>query len=359
VKILLSSPDRLVLADSGASLRAVGGVFATVGAGFLFAAWVNWPHAIGPTIFGPIAIVIGLAFILLPSRVTASFDRPSHTLVITRHTLRSTTRDEVDLSKVSDVVAEPASSLGAQGSSQQTYRVTVVLRDGYRLPLTSWYTSGTSHAGAAAAARAFLGITESPTPPTTGVTPPDAAATIKQVAGEIAETIQARRTKGRRFTAVVFALFGLTFFAVGGWLNYVQFSKLSHYRPTPAVVLFSSITSHRGSKGGTTWSPNITYCYTVDDREYVSANVTVMKESRSGSWAQKITSRYRPGDSTTAWYNPQDASDAFLLHEFSILPMIFMLIPLIFVAAASFVFTRALRQAHPVTASPPPRQSNV
>jgi hypothetical protein len=349
VKILLRTPDRLVLADSGASLRAIGGIFIAVGAAFLFAGIRDPAHNIMAMLIGPILGVIGLAFVLLPSRVTASFDRPSHTLVITRHTLRTTTRDEVDLSKVSDVVAEQSVSAATQRATQATFRVTIVLRDGYRLPLTSWYTSGSSHAQAAAAARAFLGIVE--TPPATP-TPDPMDAVLRDLPAGIAATVrtmQSRGVSGRRFPIAVFILFAGCFTALGSWLNYQQYRKLSNYVAAPAIVLFTDVASHRGNKGGMTYSPVVTYRYHVGERDFVSSNTTVMRESRSGMWAQHIASRYHRGDSTTAWYDPTDPTQAFLVHEYSGLPSIFIAVSVLFMLIGFFASRAAAkRQAQPI-----------
>jgi CHASE1-domain containing sensor protein len=66
----------------------------------------------------------------------------------------------------------------------------------------------------------------------------------------------------------------------------------------------------------------------VNEHEYVGTQVTPINESRSGQWAFKIAARYRPGQATTAWYDPDRPDQAFLLHEASWLPLMFIGMPL-------------------------------
>ena len=55
--------------------------------------------------------------------------------------------------------------------------------------------------------------------------------------------------------------------------------------------------------------------------------------------------RYHPGDTVTAWYDPSHPDQAFLLHEWSILPLVFIAFPLIFIALIAWMTTAARRNA--------------
>jgi hypothetical protein len=316
VKIAQSTPDLLVLTDAGAPIRAVGAVFAVIGAVFLFSALRSLNPWNGGLIAALVCIPIGLAMIILPGRVTAAFDRAGHTLIVTRRSVRGSTRDEVDFSKISAVEAERSETKG----DQPTFRVTVVLRDGYRLPLTSWYSNSGTHAVAAAAATTFLGLTALPPSVPVYATAP----------GEDVPALLVQRRTGGRFATVLAVLFLSAFVGVGGWLEYVQYSRLNTYRPAAAVVLTSTVISHKGSKGGTTWAPAVSYRYTVSDHEFVGMQVTPINESRSGKWAFKISARYHPGDATTAYYDPDRPDQAFLVHEASWFPLLFIGMPFAF-----------------------------
>jgi hypothetical protein len=328
VKIAQNTPDVLVLAESAAPIRTIGAIFAVVGSAFLYAALMS--HAgFGAWVAATVSIPIGLAMIILPGRVTAAFDRGSHTLIVSRRGVRGSTRDEIDFSKIASVEAERSGTNGGQA----TFRVTIVLRDGYRLPLTSWYASGGGYAEAAAAATKFLGFTAPAAAPAAAPIA-TARAALAAALTEVAKarggtsSLQARRRTGSRYAVVIAAIFFAAFMGIGGWLEYVQYSRLATYRPVSAMVLTSTTTSHRGSKGSTTWSPAVSYRYTVNEHEFVGTQTTPINESRSGQWAFKIAARYQPGQTTTAWYDPDRPDQAFLLHEASWLPVMFIAIPL-------------------------------
>jgi hypothetical protein len=328
VKIAQNTPDLLVLAESAAPIRSIGAIIVLVGSAFLYAAQMS--HAgFGAWVAATVSIPIGLAMIILPGRVTAAFDRASHTLIVTRRGIRATTRDEIDFSKIASVEAERSTI----SEGQPTFRVTIVLRDGYRLPLTNWYASGASYPVAAAAAAKFLGLAAPADAPAAAPIATARAALAAALTAAVearggTSSVQARRRTGSRYAVVLAAIFFAAFIGIGGWLEYVQYSRLATYRPASAVVLTSTTTSHRGSKGGTTWSPAVSYRYAVNEHEYVGTQVTPINESRSGQWAFKIAARYRPGQATTAWYDPDRPDQAFLLHEASWLPLMFIGMPL-------------------------------
>ena len=52
--------------------------------------------------------------------------------------------------------------------------------------------------------------------------------------------------------------------------------------------------------------------------------------SSGEKWAIGIVNRYKPGTATLAWYNPAKPNEAYLVHEASIFPYIFILFPMIF-----------------------------
>lgn len=347
MKITQNTPDVLVIAESAAPIRIIGAIFAVVGSAFLYGGLMS-NAGFGAWAAAAVCIPLGLAMIILPGRVTAAFDRANHTLIVSRRGIRANTREEIDFSKIASVEAERSTT----DRDQPTFRVTIVLRDGYRFPLTSWYASGGSYAEAAAAATKFLGLTAPDAAPVaapiaTARAALAAALTAVVEAREGRPSIQVRRQTGSRAASVVMAIFFAAFIGIGGWLEYVQYSRLATYRPVSAMVLTSTTTGHRGSKGGTTWSPAVSYRYTVNEHEFVGTQVTAIHESRSGRWAFKIAARYRPGDATTAWYDPDRPDQAFLLHEASSLPLIFILAP--FGIGALVLFGSRLRAAKKLT----------
>lgn len=304
MKITVRGPDLLLLEDLGAPIRLMGGILILVGVGFAWSAASTATSQIAPSAIAVVCVLGGLAALVLPQRVTAAFDRTRHTLVIThRSLLRGFKREEVDFSKIASVVAEPGERLH---DANQTYRVCIVLQNGTRLPLTSYFSSSSCHAIAAAAASEFLGLARAPSTPAHPAMP-------SAVLGH-----------PNSKAALVFTfLFSAIFCGVGGSMMWREWHLLSVALPTQAVVLGTNVETHRGSKS-TTYKPVVAYRYHVDGANRVSSKVTVLNESRSGRWAYDLVAHWRTGDVTTAWYDPADPDTAFLLHEWSFLPLFFV-----------------------------------
>ena len=160
MKIARLDNDQLVLTDGAAPLRGIGAFLILFGALWLFAGSRGAALTAVPLAIGTLAALGGFLMILLPGRVTAAFDKPGRTLVITRRSLRGRTQDEVELSKIATVEAEP--STGSRGLT--TWRVSVILQNGARVPLTTWFSNSPGHAAAAKAAREFLSLPEPAAP---------------------------------------------------------------------------------------------------------------------------------------------------------------------------------------------------
>jgi hypothetical protein len=71
----------------------------------------------------------------------------------------------------------------------------------------------------------------------------------------------------------------------------------------------------------------------VNGREYVASRVTPLSESRSGRWAYRVVDRYHAGSDYTAFYDPANPAEAFLMRSRSIIPWAFIGIPLIAILA--------------------------
>jgi hypothetical protein len=321
------TPDQLVLTDSGATLRMIGAFLLVFGAIFVYSGMQQSMLALPPIIIGSLAALGGIAFVVLPGRVIAAFDKPSHTLIITRRSVRGYTRDEVDFSRITDVTTE-SSQIGRGGT---TWRVAIVLKDGTRIPLTSWYSSSPLHQVAADAAEQFLGIAPSATGP----------AGASQYGVRLA--LRHRQHAQSRGSIGCMMLFCGIFLAVGGTMTYVVASRLITWLPISATVVGTRITTVRGSKGGVSYRPDISYRYEAGGRSYIGTHATILNESRSYGWANGIVRRFPNGAEVTAYIDPANFARSYLIHEWSFFPMLFTAIPL--VAMLSLLWT--LRQMPP------------
>ena len=134
--------------------------------------------------------------------------------------------------------------------------------------------------------------------------------------------------KGRG-AGVFVLLFSLIFITIGTWLAIDQANALRSHRPTDARVVSTRIEVKHGDDSNT-YLPKVLYRYTVEGKQYECDHVNPIEISSGEKWAIGVVGRYKPGTATLAWYNPAQPGEAYLVHEASIFPYIFILFPMIF-----------------------------
>jgi len=126
-------------------------------------------------------------------------------------------------------------------------------------------------------------------------------------------------------------------FVVGGVYLYVEDARaVNSAEPTEATVISSEVES--ASDG---YHVAVTYEYTVDGRTYESSNVYpgVGQTTKSQFEAEDVVEQYPEGETASAYYNPENPSEAFLIEKRN------TLIPLMMIATGgltSFAFGTAL-----------------
>jgi hypothetical protein len=152
--------------------------------------------------------------------------------------------------------------------------------------------------------------------------------------------------KAARFLAVFFSIF----FVVGAAMSYGLFVRpignivvARRWVETPCTIVSSQVQSHHGD-GGTTYSVDLLYRYTVNGTEYKSSRYHFMGGS-SGGYRGKaaIVARFSPGSRAVCYVNPRDPNDAVLERGFTS-DLWFGLIPLVFalVGGGGLVYSRRL-----------------
>jgi hypothetical protein len=116
--------------------------------------------------------------------------------------------------------------------------------------------------------------------------------------------------------------------------------RLSVYQPVTATVLGTRVDEHTDSDGST-YEPVVVYRYRVGGREYTASRVTPLEESRGGRWARSVTARYEVGGTYTAFYDPANPEDAYLLRTRSVLPWAFVVMPLVAIVLLGVAFRGA------------------
>ena len=139
---------------------------------------------------------------------------------------------------------------------------------------------------------------------------------------------------GQGLATAFFGLFMLVGVIVFYFVSARPFSRILAARQWPAVpctVVSSEVRSHRGDHGNT-YSVNILYSYSFNDREYKANRYDFFGGSSSGyAGKQAIVSRYAPGSQAACYVNPSDPNEAVLVRGFT--PMMWLgLLPLLFTA---------------------------
>jgi hypothetical protein len=115
-------------------------------------------------------------------------------------------------------------------------------------------------------------------------------------------------------------LVGLGMVAFGGQTLVAQQQAISTYEPVEATVLSSEVSVHRNAQG-TMYSAAITYRYSVDGRTYESSDVRPGPGGwRKGEeWARRVVRTHPEGATATAYYDPDDPGESYLVEDRSLL----------------------------------------
>jgi hypothetical protein len=158
------------------------------------------------------------------------------------------------------------------------------------------------------------------------------------------------------FTTVLCGGLGLFLLGMGITNILTQQRQIETFKPVQAIISSSKpVKQFYPSKGQKKekYIPRIRYSYEVNGRTYSNDSAFPSKETGSRGWAKKVTDRYKKGDESTAYYNPANPAESFLIREYSFEPYI-AVFPGIFLTVLGFIFYFA-----PVISNinpPPPRQ---
>ncbi len=129
---------------------------------------------------------------------------------------------------------------------------------------------------------------------------------------------------------------------MGGWLW--KFVDARHWPAVPATVLASRVQSH-SDEDGTTYSIDILYSYTVNDKEYRSNRYSFVGGSSSGSTGkQKVVREHPVGKKALCYVDPDDPAYA-VLHRGWSWELLLGLFPLPFLAVGFFGIAHTIRTA--------------
>ena len=326
MKVVARTSTVLIIRDSAMTLRALGGFLAALGA---FVIWIGSTQdpdghiGVAPTVIGTLIVIGGALMFALPKRKTFAFSKAERAFVIAKERFGRVERQTIPLCDITDVSLEESTS----SDSGSTYRVSMTLADQRRIPWTSYYTSGVASKRAVVQlVRDFLEL--------------DATPGLGSGAVTMTDERDARRA---RVGLLAMGAFCSLFLGIGLTMAAKEQRRLSVFQPVTATVLGTRVDEHSDSDGST-YEPVVVYRYRVGDREYTASRVTPLKQSRSGRWARRVTARYSVGSTYTAFYDPGNPAEAFLMRSRSVLPWAFIGIPVvaILLIGASYRSTREL-----------------
>jgi hypothetical protein len=114
---------------------------------------------------------------------------------------------------------------------------------------------------------------------------------------------------------VIFAL-GWTTVVLGldGVMAYHVFKQFEsrHYAAVAGEVTHSEVRSHRGSKGGTTYTAVINYRYRVDGRAYDNDRFRYNSVSGGSDRAHSLVAAHPAGSAVQVYYDPADPQESLL-----------------------------------------------
>lgn len=318
MQVVLQTPSELVVHDGRWHTVLFGALFAAMGGGVM---WLRWTHPTGWSGNGGawVVYVVGSMFVMasgvifwLAADRRYVVDRATHTvaLVVQRLVHRQSTL--LAFKDIADVALEQSAGMPSDTRSTRasTYRVVFLMKDGSRVPWTPYSTSDrVSQESCAAAVRTFGGWSGTPVEQSQPVKPAPAL-----ISHPVATNWGCLAAFLSIFVAVGIGLLGLQVYRIVAW------------RPVAANILSSDVGTVSGEKGNT-YKPVVVYSYRYQGWAFQAAAVTPIDISASQHWAQSIAGKYRPGDVTTAYVDPDNPYKAFLLRQVSLFPLLFVLIP--------------------------------
>ncbi len=114
-----------------------------------------------------------------------------------------------------------------------------------------------------------------------------------------------------QFFCSLFVVIGLVAVGIGIW-TLAKSIRSEHWPVTDGIIQSAEMKSHQGSKGGTTYSAEVTYTYQVTGTSYTGDKISIGQMSSSSEYARAILNRYPVGKTVSVHYLPGNPSDAVL-----------------------------------------------
>lgn len=120
---------------------------------------------------------------------------------------------------------------------------------------------------------------------------------------------------GLAFMGVWLGLWSLFTLVADGFLAYSAFRQCwaYTYSSTQGTVVSTNIESNSDGEGGTTYTPQVQYAYTVNGRQLQADRVTYLLVSSSYKAAEDVVNRFPAGQPVAVYYSPVSPGESVLL----------------------------------------------
>lgn len=118
-------------------------------------------------------------------------------------------------------------------------------------------------------------------------------------------------SRGVQIFCGLFVVIGLVAVGAGVW-TLIKSVRTESWPVTDGVIESAKIQSHSSSKGGTSYSPKVTYTYRVGGANYGGDRIAIGQMSSSADYAQGVLNRYPVGSKVAVHFSPDDPAEAVL-----------------------------------------------
>ena len=123
-------------------------------------------------------------------------------------------------------------------------------------------------------------------------------------------------TSMRLILIVILALM-LGAMALFGWQVLEQERQLFIYQPVEATIIEGHVNGERDPSGSFNYTPVLRYRFELAGADHVSIRFSSEPMTGSLEWARGVVAEYPPGSTTTAYADPRQPADSFVVLSWS------------------------------------------
>ncbi|MFB6180115.1 MAG: DUF3592 domain-containing protein [Halorientalis sp.] len=118
-----------------------------------------------------------------------------------------------------------------------------------------------------------------------------------------------------KILAVIFAAGGLLLLGIGGYVLFTQYTAMQQAVTVNATIESATLKTEVGSE----FAPSVVYRYQYDGQTYENDDLYpgVVSHQTSGNRAFEISHEYGQDDRITAYVNPDNPSESFLIDKYA------------------------------------------